>query len=301
MSFIHSILFQFMMKQKKYYVPNEPPNYQADREQEKKMGEKCRIPARVSITHKMMQEVPVEIITKEANPKNKVIYYIHGGGFVTGSAVSRRSFTTYLADKLEYNVAAVEYRLAPEHPYPAAPEDCLRVYESLIKQYSAEDIVILGESAGGNLVFSTVLQAKDQGLPLPAAIFAIAPTVQYDQNLKSYMENQHTDCMIANLTEEVCEMYFGTKDDKTIRHPYAAPLYGNMEGLPPVYLFASKSEVLRDDSICMYHALKTAGVQTKLYLRNKMMHTYMIIPSIPEAKKDLQKIKQILDEKFCER
>ena len=128
------------------------------------------------------------------------------GGFVVGSVKTRRMFTGYLADRLGYNVAAPEYRLAPEHPFPAAPQDCFAAYRVLLNQYAPKRIVLLGESAGGNLVLSVLLQIKDAGLPMPAAALCIAPCVQFDQVLPSHTENRETEAMVDNLSGEVFDV-----------------------------------------------------------------------------------------------
>lgn len=144
-------------------------------------------------------------------------------------------------------------------------------------------------------MLSTLLQARDKGLPLPAGVIAIAPTVQYDQIFTSYRDNQSTDCIVGNLSDEVCDAYLQTKDIKVLKNPYAAPYYVDYSNCVPIYLLASKSEVLRDDSIYFYEKLTKGNHPCKLYLRDKMMHTYIIIPTIPEAKKDLKLLKEWID------
>ncbi len=143
--------------------------------------------------------------------------YIHGGGFVVGSVKTRRAFTGYVADRMGYNVAAVEYRLAPEAPFPAASQDCFSVYRELIMLYDPLHVVILGESAGGNLVLSTLLRIKAAGLPQPAAAVCIAPCVQFDQTFPSYSENADRDSIVANLSEEVFDMYLRSRDPGKVR------------------------------------------------------------------------------------
>lgn len=296
MSLVHTIIFNQMMKSKVLYSPDCKADHDKKRQEERRQTGRIPIPKNVAIKEVNMEGIPVEFVTAKGNNESQIIYYIHGGGFVYGEPGTRRFFTTYLAGKLHYNVAAVHYRLAPEHPYPAGAMDCFTVYEALLKQYDSKKVMFVGESAGGNLVLSTLLQAKERNLPLPAAVFALSPTVQYDKVFPSYTENLHTDCMVGYLSEEVCDMYLQSRDKTLLESPFVAPYYGDYSGCPPIFLWASKSEVLRDDSIYLYEKLKACGQDCELYLRDNMMHQYVTTPSFPEAKKDLKIMKRRMDE-----
>ena len=185
-------------------------------------------------------------------------------------------------------MASIDYRLAPEHPFPAGAEDCLAAYRALLERFPAERIVLLGESAGGNLVLSLLVQIKRSALPFPAACFAIAPTVQYDRELPSYRDNLSTDCIVSNLLEEMWDVYLCSRDRAVLENPVAAPCHGDFRGCTPVVLWASESEVLRDDSLLMFEKLKAQGVAARLYLRRAMLHAWLIIPALRESKQDLK-------------
>lgn len=296
MSLVHTIVFKQIMKSKVLYSPDCKMDYDKKRQDERRQTGRIPLLKDVAMKEGNLGGIPVELVTAKGNPQNQIIYYIHGGGFVLGEPATRRFFTAYLAGKLHYNVAAVNYRLAPEFPYPAGAMDCLTVYEALLKRCDSKKIMFVGESAGGNLVLSTLLRAKEKNLPLPAAVFALSPTVQYDKVLPSYTENLNTDCMVGYLSEEVCDLYLQSRDKSLLTNPFVAPYYGDYSGCPPIFLWASKSEVLRDDSICLYKKLKDCGQDCELYLRDHMMHQYVTTPSFPEAKKDLKIMKQRMDE-----
>lgn len=296
MSLIHKIVFKQMMKSKVLYSPDNKIDYDKKRREERMQTARLPLPKNIAVKESRIEGIPVELVTAKGNRRDQMIYYIHGGGFVLGDAAARRFFTAYLAGKLHYNVVAVNYRLAPEFPYPAGAMDCIAVYEALLKRYDSKNIMFVGESAGGNLVLSTLLRAKERNLPLPAAVFAIAPTVQYDRVFPSYRENLNTDCMVGYLSEEVCDLYLQSREKALLENPFAAPYYGDYSGCPPIFLWASDSEVLRDDSIYFYKKMKKAGWDCELYLRDGMMHTYMITPSFPESKKDLKIMKRRMDE-----
>ena len=288
MSLIHTIVNTALMKSRTFYDPKAPKDYPAARRNEIAQTAHVKIPKSVTILKEPLGGVEAEWITVKSNPTDRIVLYIHGGGFVTGSSEARRSFTVHIACKLGLNVASIDYRLAPEHPFPAGPEDCLKAYRALLERYPSGKIVLMGESAGGNLVLSLLLQIKAASLPLPAAVFALSPTVQYDRELASYRENLPTDSIVTNLSDEVFDVYLCSRDEAVVKNPVAAPLYGDYAGCPPVLLWVSDSEVLRDDSILLYEKLKEQKVTTKLYVRHGMMHTWIIIPFFPESKKDLK-------------
>ena len=295
MSITHSMVFYFCKKGKRQYVSGRDQNYPARRAEEEKQNRFAAAPRSVRIRRMQADGVEAELLSRPQNPTDRIILYLHGGGFVVGSVKTRRMFTGYLAARLGFNVAAPEYRLAPEHPFPAAPRDCFAAYRALLEEYAPERIVLLGESAGGNLVLSILLQIRQAGLPMPAAALCFSPCVQFDKTLPSYVQNRDTEAMVDDLWTEVRDVCLGGKDSAAVRDPLAAPYYGSFADCPPVCLWASESEVLRDDSLLLFEKLKAEGHPCRLYLRKGMIHTWLIIPTIPEAKKDLKIVKDCLD------
>ncbi len=287
MSLLHSIVNASLMKSRSLYDPDTPKDYATARLGEIASMRFVRIPKSVDLRREPAGGVEAEWVTEKKNPSDRIVLYIHGGGFVTGSSEARRGFTTYIAHILGLNVVSLDYRLAPENPFPAGAEDCLAAYRALLGRYAANKIVLLGESAGGNLVLSLLMQIRTNELPPPAAVFALSPTVQYDRELPSYRENRSKDSIVTNLSDEVCEVYLRSREENVVKNPIAAPLYGDYRGGPPVLLWASDSEVLLSDSLLLFEKLKEQGVTTKLYLRHNMMHTWIIIPFFRESRKDL--------------
>ena len=172
----------------------------------------------------------------------------------------------------------------------------MSAYRWLLRQPFGKRIVIMGESAGGNLVLGTVLHARDEGLRLPECVVTLAPTVQYDQVFPSYLENLKTDCMVSNLSEETRAVYLRTDDPAALRDPYFAPYYGDYTGFPPTLLIASDSEVLRDDAVYLQEKLKDSGVHSELRLYHGLMHTFPLIPAIPESKKAYREIRGFVND-----
>lgn len=298
MSLINSVICNNLRKCKQLFVPANPKDYVKAREDELKQVSLVKIPKNVDVSRERINEVPVEIITKPGNPKDKVVYYTHGGGFCTGAVESKRMFTTYIADKLGYNVVAVDYRLAPEHPFPAGLEDCYSVYDCLCEEYGAEKIFILGESAGGNLTLATLLMEKDKKGRLPSGAAVFSPTMQFVEEFDSYRDNFKSDAILTNIVEEMFASYLQTEDKEVAKNPYASPLLGDFTGFPPVFVTYSENEVLRDDSVKLIEKLKSQQVKVEYIFRPDTIHAHPIITAIPEARKDLKEVKKLIDRCF---
>ena len=297
MSLVNKIVLHIAKKGKRHYDSNNPANYQEIREKEIAQVGNIGVSKKVTFDNITLNQFPFQLIEKKGNQKDTIVYYIHGGGFVTGSPNSRKMFTSYLTDKISYNVYAIDYSLAPEKPFPNGLNDCVNGYLELIKLYDSNNIILIGESAGGNLVLSLLLKIKELKLPYPKMAFSLSPCVQFDKVLDSYINNVKTEGMVDNLSEEVLDIYL-SKDSSLLTNPLVAPLYGDFSGVCPVYLFVSSSEVLYDDSVLMHNKLKECGVKTELFIRKGMVHTWIVIPASPEAKKDLNKISKIIEEAF---
>lgn len=290
MSLIHFIIYNIIKKGKKEFDKNNPPDYVLRREQEIQ----SRAPKNVKVEQIANDGVNGEYLSKGNNPECKVLMYIHGGGFVGGSPATRRTFTGYTAKRLGYNVYSIDYRLAPEYAFPFGAEDCLKAYKMLVEKYGAKNICLIGESAGGNLVLSVALQAKAQGIELPACIVVFSSTLQYTRIFPSYKHNAKTDCMLDIMfLEEVKTTYLKTSENET--NPYAAPLCGDYTGFPPIYIAVSDSEYLYDDSLEFYKKLQTLNITSQFDVYHKKMHAFQVIPVLPEAKRALKNAKSFID------
>ena len=224
--------------------------------------------------------------TPQADPRRLIIYY-HAGGFVFGSLASHRALCSYLAQFSGAQVLNVDYRLAPEHPAPAAHDDALAAYQwALVQGYAASAIALMGDSAGGNLALSTAVRARNQGLPLPAAIVALSPAL----DLASEGESHHTvdDPFITReLMGFFNAMYMPSGD---LRSPTVTPFYSaDLQGLPPVQLQVGGWERLRDDAVTMAARLKAAGVEADCTVWDGMVHCWQLFaPVLDEALASLE-------------
>lgn len=293
MSVMQKILFQIIKRGQKFYDPLNPRDYAAERAAEAK-GVPQKLPRGIMSGKADLNGISGEYICTKNSPEDKCILYIHGGGFVTGSTQTVRPLTAELVKQTGYGLYSISYRLAPEHPFPAAPDDCYRAYCELEKKYGGDHIVIMGESAGATLTLTTVLRAKDEERSLPACVVALAPAVQFDKEFPSHRENLATDCMVSNLSEEVRAAYLVSDDAEVLHNPYAAPYYGDFRGFPPTLIIASDSEVLRDDSVFLDRKMQEAGVESRLHLYHDMMHIFPVAPALPESRSAIREIAEFV-------
>ncbi len=227
--------------------------------------------------------VGAEWVTAPGVTGDRVLLQFHGGGFVIGHPDTYRNFNARISEALGARVLAADYRLAPESPFPAAVDDTLATYKWALSQgHKPENIGFVGESAGGNLVLSTLLAARDAGLPLPAAAVAISPWFDLSLAGHTHASNEAADPMIGpGLLGQWAEEYLNGADAKS---PLASPVFGDLSGLPPIYLMAGSTEVLLDDTHAMFEKLSKAGVDVRAEIVPEMPHIWPIFAyQIPEG------------------
>ncbi len=215
--------------------------------------------------------------------RSKVVFFIHGGGFNTGSAAYSYNMVQHLCTRKDFAVFNVEYRLAPENPYPAGLEDCVSAYRYVLSTgVSPENIVMAGDSAGGNLVFALALYLRDHALPLPAGLAGISPVGTLDDSLPSRVERRDLDCIIGpDFTEEMQITYVHEHDAKD---PYLSPIYGDFTGLPPIWLCVGTEEIFYDDAFALKSRAEEAGVPVELLVGEGLCHVYPMIPDRQSTK-----------------
>lgn len=222
-------------------------------------------------------------------PFDKVILYIHGGGFISGSCHTHRAHVLKFVKGSGIKALVFDYRLAPEHPYPAALEDCIEVYRWLLEQgYESKNILLAGESAGATLVLTTLLKIKDQQLGLPKAAVSISPVTDLRSLADSFTRSALKDIATLNAWHVWQAMYVG---NASYLNPFISPLFGDLKGLPPTYICIGSHEVHYDDAIAIYKKMKEAGVEVQLHDYEGMVHAFPIMaPIFPEATKALEEI-----------
>jgi acetyl esterase/lipase len=228
--------------------------------------------------------VPVEwIVPDGADEDGPVLFHLHGGGYVLGNPAGSRPFTTAFARESLARVVSVDYRLAPEHPFPAAVDDALRAYRALLALgYEPGRLAVGGESAGGGLTVAMLLAARDEGLAMPACAFAISPWVDMTCRAGSFATQASTDPMLTRRSlKEMAEAYLAGAAEE---HPLASPLFGDLAGLPPLLVHVGSEEVLLDDSIGLHARATASGVDCDFAIWDGMIHVWhMFHALLPEG------------------
>ncbi len=211
--------------------------------------------------------------------KKYVILYCHGGGYSTGSSLYGRPLTTKLASLTSIDVFSFDYRLAPEHHYPAPLEDAVKVWDYLMMLgYGAKDVVLAGDSAGGNLALTLTLKLKEQGRFLPGGIVLLSPWTDMTCSGKSHVTKEGVDPVLnAAYLQEATRQYCGEERTKEeLKEPYFSPLFGDFQDFPPVYIQVGDQEILQSDSMLLYKKMKQAGVDVKLDVFKGMWHVFQM-------------------------
>lgn len=264
---------------------------------------KAKLPAGVEAVPVKIEGLPAGLSAEWLQPsaaaavplvKDAVIFYTHGGGYISGSCADHRAMVAKLVTWTGIRVMLYEYRLAPEHPFPAALDDTLTAYRWMVEQVSPETrILIIGESAGGGLCLATLLALKDlttngseTSLKLPVAGVSISPNTDMKLTGKP---NQVKGSIEPVKMAEMCSKYYVGENDPC--HPYISPLFGNLRGMPPLLMFVGDEESALDDSIRFAEKAKAAGVDVKLIVGKGQVHCYPLLPDfIPESKQAMTEI-----------
>ncbi|AMA56839.1 alpha/beta hydrolase [Bradyrhizobium sp. CCGE-LA001] len=224
-----------------------------------------------------------EWILSPAAPQEKAILYLHGGGFRIGSIASHRDLIARIGHACGCRVLAINYRLAPEHRYPAALDDALAAYRYLLDQgLQPADIALAGDSAGGNLALGAMLALRDRGETVPAAAVLMSPWTDLAATGASYESRAKADpihqrAMILALAKN----YLGRDGDP--HHPLASPLYADLSGLPPLLIQVGDRETVRDDSTEFVAKARAAAVNVELQVFDGMIHVFQMFSEIPET------------------
>jgi monoterpene epsilon-lactone hydrolase len=234
--------------------------------------------------------VPAEWIVPPNAANDRVILYLHGGGYVMGSINTHRAMIARIARASEAKALALNYRMAPEDPFPTAVDDATAAYRWLLAQgYKPGKIVISGDSAGGGLTLATLLALRDAGTPLPAAAVPISPWADLEGTGASIETRAATDPMVDKTgLLRMAQMYAGDSDPK---NPLLSPIYGDYKGLPPMLIQVGDAEILLDDSTRVAQRATAAGVKVELEAWPEMFHVWHVFAKIlPEGQQAIDRI-----------
>ncbi|MDQ1425708.1 MAG: epsilon-lactone hydrolase [Acidimicrobiaceae bacterium] len=246
-------------------------------------GDMTAPPTSVTYTDVDAGGVPAEWVVPEGAADDRVLLYVHGGGYVICSMRTHSKLVGHIAKAAGVKALNVDYRLAPEHPHPAAVNDSVAAYQWLLDQgYAAQNIAIAGDSAGGGLTFATLLAIRDRGLPLPATAVPLSPWVDLEGTGDTMTTHADRDLLVNGVgLKAMADLFLAGGD---ARDPLAAPLHADLRGLPPLYIQVGDDETLLDDSRRIAAKAKAEGVDVRLDVFPEMQHVFQMgAGNVPEA------------------
>jgi monoterpene epsilon-lactone hydrolase len=252
------------------------------------------LPADVSTSNVSVAGVQCRWVEVPASRPEKIVLYLHGGGYVLGSLDTHVELMARIARACRCRVLGADYRLAPEHPFPAAVEDAVAVFAALQNENSDARLAIAGDSAGGGLAAASLLEIKARGLSNPDAAVMFSPWTDLNCNSDSYQTRAAEDPMLdAKVALTMVAHYVADNDPSD---PLISPLFGDLSGLPPLLVQVGDHEVLLNDSVDFAERAENAGVTVKLEVWDEAFHVFQAVPALPEAHEALVSMAGFLEQ-----
>ena len=237
------------------------------------------LPPELTVTVAELGGVPTAEITVDGIEPRHVVLYFHGGVYVMGEAALAADLASQVGRRTDAKVMSVDYRLAPEHPYPAAVDDALAAYEGLLDNGTApSDIVLAGESAGGALAVATLVNARDHGLPLPAAAFVMSPYADLTLSGATMETKSEVDPLMSREALQARVADYTAGQDAALG--LVSPVFADLAGLPPLIIQAGSHEVLLDDAVRLARQAATADVEVTLEITPRVPHVFQAYHAI---------------------
>jgi acetyl esterase/lipase len=252
------------------------------------------LPADVTVTAAVLGDVPTAEITVDGIEPRHVVLYFHGGVYAMGDAFLAAELASQVGRRTQAKVISVDYRLAPEHPYPAAVDDALAAYDGLLQDGTAPaDIVFAGESAGGGLAIATMVNARDRGLPLPAAAFVMSPCADLTLAGTTMETRREVDPLLSRESLQARVTDYTAGQDAALG--LISPIFADLSGLPPLIIQAGTHEVLLDDAVRLAQKAAAADVELTLDITPRVPHVFQAYhPILDEAAAALDRAGRLL-------
>lgn len=256
----------------------ENPDLEKHRQSQDAIGAMMSNTKAVSYREFKIDDIDAEWVSvNRAHMKKYILLHCHGGGYSTGSRIYARTLTSKLAESTSMDVLCFDYRLAPEHPYPAATEDAMKVWDYLmLLGYGSRDIILTGDSAGGNLALSLTLKLKQEGRLLPRGLILMSPWTDLTSSGQSFESKAELDPVLNKAyIDRMVEAYAGGQE---LKNPLISPLFGNFDGFPPTYIQVGENEILLSDSQRLHQAFVDANVSAQMDIYPGMWHVFQMSP-----------------------
>jgi acetyl esterase/lipase len=252
-------------------------------------------PADTTVTKVIAGNVRAIRVATPRSDQERHMLYLHGGGYVYGGPTYYRDLLWRIADVTRSRVLCIEYRLAPEHPFPAALDDAVAAYRWLLAEgVDPRRLAIMGDSAGGGLTFAALLRLRDENTALPAAAVTLSPWTDLTMSGESVRRFARADPMLSPEQADTYRRWYLADADP--RHPHASPLFGDPTGLPPTLIQVGSDEILLDDSRRMADRMRNAGCRVSLEVWPRMPHVWHLYARVlPEAQRAIERIGAFVD------
>lgn len=255
-----------------------------------------RFPKAIQSQAIAIDHIPAEWLIPPQTDKRSVMLYLHGGAYALGSIKSHRATAGQIAEAGKIRTLIIGYRLAPEHPFPAALQDALLGYEWLQKN-GYEKIVLAGDSAGAALALETVISLRSKQGSMPALVVCLSPWLDVESTGETMITNAKRDPMLKKDDLKVCRYYIGQNDP---HDPLISPLYADFKGFPPIFLLVGSDEILLSDSMQLTEKAKDTGVDVQLRIWKDMWHVFpFFAPFVPEATQAIAELGDMIKRKIC--
>lgn len=235
--------------------------------------------------------VPCHWLIPQNGPTDRALLYLHGGGFVFGLSPQHLQMGAWLAQRMHTRILMADYRLAPNAPFPAALDDCTAAYHWLLQQgLPAQNIVVAGDSAGGNLTLTLLLKLRDSAAPLPAAAACLSPVTDLSR------DHAHPELRDPLLSPRSMQLYTRSYvANHDARDPWISPVFGDLCGLPPLLIHVGEDEILRADALRITERAQAAGVDVRLEIAPRMWHVWQLFLELPQARQSLEDLAEFLE------
>lgn len=282
-------LYAEMIREMRDTNPLGAGDVSAQREQMEAQQGQLQIPADIDREDLTVAGRAVRWVRAPGARRDACVLYLHGGGYMMGSLNTHQELMGRISRVTGAGVLGVDYRLAPEHPYPAAVDDALAAYRWLLDQGLASGrVVIAGDSAGGGLTMATLLALRDGGEPLPAGATLFSPWTDLTGSGASVHTRAEADPMIQPAALEATAAHYLGGQSASL--PGISPLFGDLSGLPPLLIQVGDAEVLLDDATRLHQAAQDAGVESSLHVFDEAFHVFQAVPDLPEAAEALDEM-----------
>ena len=245
---------------------------------------------KVSIDEGYIGNVHTYTLTPPSIPdahKDKVILFIHGGGYVLNPGIAGIDEGIMMAGIGGYKVVAVDYRMAPKHPYPAAIDDAFTVYKKLLKEYPGKNIGVFGSSTGGGMTLVLAMQARDNNVAMPGALAPCTPWTDLTETGDTYFTNRHVDNSLVGYDGWIDDAARDYAQGNDLKDPYLSPVYGDVTGFPPTLLVSGTRDLFLSNTVRMQQKLNEAGIENNLIVYEGQSHCQFYL-GLPPTAKELQ-------------